>query len=157
MAALLSGGGQAVAQTSDGKGASESDIIVTARRTEEKLQDVPVAVTAFGQQALAERRISSESDLQTATPGLTVRQTISSNQINYAIRGQSIDAFSFTAPAVTAYFNEVQVGGTSATSFFDLQSIQVLKGPQGTLFGRNATGGAVLYSAAKPTGDFGAT
>jgi iron complex outermembrane recepter protein len=135
--------------------AGSSDIIVTARRTDERLQDVPVAVTAFGATALAERRISSETDLQTATPGLTVRQTISSNQLNYAIRGQSIDAFSFTAPAVTAYFNDVQVGGTSATSFFDLQSIQVLKGPQGTLFGRNATGGAVLYSAAKPTGDFG--
>ncbi|MEN9708417.1 MAG: hypothetical protein RIQ68_825, partial [Pseudomonadota bacterium] len=155
IASLMLGCAPAMAQSStEGASADDGDIIVTARRKDEKLQDVPVAVTAFGAEALAERRIASETDLQIATPGLTVRQTISSNQLNYAIRGQSIDAFSFTAPAVTAYFNDVQVGGTSATSFFDLQSIQVLKGPQGTLFGRNATGGAVLYSAAKPTDKF---
>jgi len=130
-------------------------IVVTARRTSERLQDVPVAVTALAPEALTEQKIESQVDLQFATPGLTVRQTGSSDQLNYAIRGQSIDAFSFASPAVVAYFNEVQVGGGSATSLFDLESIQVLKGPQGTLFGRNATGGAVLYSAAKPTQDFG--
>jgi iron complex outermembrane recepter protein len=130
-------------------------IVVTARRTEEKLQDVPVAVTALSADALAEQHITSQTDLQFATPGLTVRQTGSSDQLNYAIRGQSIDAFSFASPAVVAYFNEVQVGGSANTSFFDLESIQVLKGPQGTLFGRNATGGAVLYSARKPKETFG--
>jgi iron complex outermembrane receptor protein len=130
-------------------------IVVTARRTSERLQDVPVAVTAIAPESLAEQRIESQVDLQFATPGLTVRQTGSSDQLNYAIRGQSIDAFSFASPAVVAYFNEVQVGGGAATSLFDLDSIQVLKGPQGTLFGRNATGGAVLYSARKPTLDFG--
>lgn len=129
----------------------DGDIIVTARRQEERLQDVPVAVAAFGEEQLNEQRIISEADLQSATPGLTVRTTSSSNQINYAIRGQSIDSFSYSSPAVVAYFNEVQTGGTSATAFFDLASIQVLKGPQGTLFGRNATGGAVLYASKKPT------
>ncbi|KUR72066.1 TonB-dependent receptor [Novosphingobium sp. Fuku2-ISO-50] len=131
-----------------------SDIVVTARRTEEKLRDVPVAVNAFGAKALEERRIESEVDLQIATPGLLVRETTSSNQLNYAIRGQSVDAFSYSTPAVVAYFNDVQTFNNSATAFFDLQGIQVLKGPQGTLFGRNATGGAVLYSAQKPTEDF---
>ena len=131
-------------------GVPSGDIVVTARRQEERLQDVPVAVSAFGAEALAERRILSETDLQSATPGLTVRSVTSSNQLNYAIRGQSIDSFSYTAPAVVSYFNEVQAGGTTATAFFDLSSIQVLKGPQGTLFGRNATGGAVLYESAKP-------
>ena len=130
-------------------------IVVTARRTAERLQDVPVAVTAISTLALTEQRIESQVDLQYATPGLTVRETGSSDQLNYAIRGQSIDAFSFASPAVVAYFNEVQVGGGASTSLFDLDSIQVLKGPQGTLFGRNATGGAVLYSAKKPTLDFG--
>jgi iron complex outermembrane receptor protein len=119
-------------------------IVVTARRTIERLQDVPVAVTAIAPEALTEQRIDSQVDLQFATPGLTVRQTGSSDQLNYAIRGQSIDAFSFASPAVVAYFNEVQVGGGAATSLFDLASIQVLKGPQGTLFGRNATGGKSL-------------
>jgi iron complex outermembrane receptor protein len=130
-------------------------IVVTARRTSERIQDVPVAVVAIAAESLAEQRIESQVDLQFATPGLTVRQTGSSDQLNYAIRGQSIDAFSFASPAVVAYFNEVQVGGGAATSLFDLESIQVLKGPQGTLFGRNATGGAVLYGAKKPTLDFG--
>lgn len=130
-------------------------ITVTARRSEERLQDVPVAVAAFGAEALAERRISSEVDLQFATPGLTVRSAVSSNQINYAIRGQSIDGFSFSSPAVTAYLNDVPTGGTSGTALFDLDSIQVLKGPQGTLFGRNATGGAVLYASKKPDAEFG--
>jgi len=133
---------------------SISDIVVTARRTDEKLRDVPVAVTAFGAKALEERGITSEMDLQVATPGLLVRETTSSNQLNYAIRGQSVDAFSYSTPAVVAYFNDVQTFNNSATAFFDLQGIQVLKGPQGTLFGRNATGGAVLYSAQKPTEDF---
>jgi iron complex outermembrane receptor protein len=129
------------------------DIIVTARRSAERLQDVPVAVTAFGAEGLSDQRIVSEVSLQQATPGLTVRATTSSNQLNYSIRGQSIDSFSYSAPAVLPYFNEVPTNGTSATAFFDLESIQVLKGPQGTLFGRNATGGAVLYQSAAPKDD----
>lgn len=132
----------------------ENTIIVTARRTEERLQDVPVAIAAFGAEALEEQQIESEIDLQIATPGLTVRQTGSSDQLNFAIRGQSIDSFSNSAPAVVAYFNDVPAGGGSSTALFDLASIQVLKGPQGTLFGRNATGGAVLYNTAPPTHDF---
>lgn len=144
----------AQAEAIDTPAAVDTDIVVTARRTNERLQDVPVAIAAFGNEQLAERRIVSEIDLQVATPGLTVRQTGSSDQLNFAIRGQSIDSFSNSAPAVVSYFNEVPAGGGSATAFFDLESIQVLKGPQGTLFGRNATGGAVLYSTAKPTSRF---
>ena len=155
LGALMSSPARAQSAKPAAEEANASDIIVTARRTNEKLQDVPVAVTAFGSESLAERRITSQTDLQIATPGLTVRQTGSSDQLNYAIRGQSIDSFSFSSPAVVAYFNEVQAGGGAATAFFDLESIQVLKGPQGTLFGRNATGGAVLYGTAKPTTDTG--
>ena len=149
----------ALAQSASGGPAASApatgEIVVTARRVEERLRDVPVAVAAFNASALAEQRIASESDLQVATPGLTVRATTSSNQLNYAIRGQSVDSFSYSSPAVVAYFNNVPVSGTTATSFFDLESIQVLKGPQGTLFGRNATGGAVLYQSVKPTQQFG--
>jgi iron complex outermembrane recepter protein len=132
----------------------ENTIIVTARRTSERLQDVPVSVAAFSSEALKENRIVSEIDLQIATPGLTVRQTGSSDQLNFAIRGQSIDSFSNSAPAVVAYFNDVPAGGGNSTALFDLSSVQVLKGPQGTLFGRNATGGAVLYNSALPTHQF---
>jgi len=146
-----------LAQTSNpaDEKAESGDIIVTARRSDEKLQDVPVSVAALGAEQLTEQRILSEADLQIATPGLILRQTSSNNQINFALRGQTVDAFSGTAPAVVVYMNEVQVAGAGTQSFFDMQSIQVFKGPQGTLFGRNATGGAVLYQVQSPTDELG--
>lgn len=132
------------------------DIIVTAQRRSESLQRTPVAVSVLSGAALAQRAITTESDLQVATPGLTVRASQNSNQLNYSIRGQNLDAFSNTRPGVLPYLNEIQVGGAGgASAFYDLQSIQVLKGPQGTLFGRNATGGAVLFTSVKPQKEFG--
>ncbi len=136
-------------------GAGLDEIVVTARRREESLERVPISITAFGSQQLDERQIHTEADLQSATPGLTIRQTSSQNQFNYSIRGQSVDAFSGSSPGVLPYVDDLQISATTATAFFDLQSVQVLKGPQGTLFGRNATGGAVLYETQKPTDDFG--
>ncbi len=132
------------------------EIIVTAQRREASLQKTPVAVSVIGGKALTDRAITTESDLQSVTPGLTVRASQNSNQLNYAIRGQNLDAFSNTRPGVLPYFNEIQVGGAGgASAFYDLQSVQVLKGPQGTLFGRNATGGAVLFTSARPKEEFG--
>ncbi|MDA9372276.1 TonB-dependent receptor plug domain-containing protein [Porticoccaceae bacterium] len=130
-----------------------SEITVTARRTEERLEDVPVAVSAFNNAAIEERKILTEYDLAVATPGMLLRQGMASNYVSYTLRGQSVGSFSYSPPSVVTYFNEVPVGGLSQTSFFDLESIQVLKGPQGTLFGRNTTGGAVLYSAKRPDDD----
>ncbi|MFS0736615.1 TonB-dependent receptor [Sphingomonas sp. 1P06PA] len=130
------------------------EIVVTAQRRSESLQRTPVAVSVVTAETLTERAITTEADLQTVSPGLTVRASQSSNQLNYAIRGQSLDAFSATRPGVLPYVNEVQVGGAGgASAIYDLQSVQVLKGPQGTLFGRNATGGAVLFTTAKPTNE----
>jgi len=134
---------------------SLDEVVVTARRRDESIEKVPLAISAFGTDQLAARQITTEADLQAATPGLTVRQTSSQNQLNYSIRGQSVDAFSGSSPGVLPYIDEVQVSANTSTAFFDLQSVQVLKGPQGTLFGRNATGGAVLYESQKPTNDFG--
>ena len=134
---------------------SLEEVVVTARRRDESIEKVPLAISAFGTEQLAERQITTEADLQSATPGLTIRQTSSQNQLNYSIRGQSVDAFSGSSPGVLPYIDEVQVSANTSTAFFDLQSVQVLKGPQGTLFGRNATGGAVLYESQKPTNDFG--
>jgi iron complex outermembrane receptor protein len=138
-----------------GDEASDTDaIIVTARRREESLQRVPAAITAFGSQDLLERGIRTDSDLQLNTPGLTIRQTQGNNSLTYSIRGQTADTFSGTPSAVIAYLNEVPLTTSSASSFYDLANVLVLKGPQGTLFGRNATGGAVLYNTAKPTNEF---
>ena len=137
-------------------GADAGDIIVTAQRRSESLQRTPVAVAVLSGDTLTKRAITTESDLQVSSPGLTVRASQNSNQLNYALRGQSLDAFSNTRPGVLPYVNEVQVGGAGgASAFYDLQSVQVLKGPQGTLFGRNATGGAVLFTTNKPAEDFG--
>ncbi|MGX7927880.1 TonB-dependent receptor [Tsuneonella sp. HG094] len=134
-----------------------TEIIVTARRREESLQRTPVSVGVLTSSALAERVIVSESDIQTALPGVTVRASQNSNNLNYSIRGQSLDVFSNIRPGVLPYFNEVPIAGGigGSSAFYDLASIQVLKGPQGTLFGRNATGGAVLLTTAKPDADFG--
>jgi iron complex outermembrane receptor protein len=125
-------------------------VVVTARRREENLEQVPTAITALSAQQLSEQGITSQSDLQTSVPGFTVRQTQGSNSLTFSIRGQTVDAFTGSQTAVVPYFDEVQLNTGGASTFFDLESIQVLKGPQGTLFGRNTTGGAVLYTSAKP-------
>jgi iron complex outermembrane receptor protein len=140
--------------TADSSGLEE--IVVTAQRRSESLERTPVAVTVIGSDALQRQDIVTEADLRTAVPGLTVRASLNSNDLNYSIRGQTVDAFSGSQPAVLPYINEVQVGSSGgASAFYDLQSVQVLKGPQGTLFGKNSTGGAVLFTTAKPTSDFG--
>ena len=138
--------------------ASESqmeEIIVTAQRREESLQRTPVSVTALTASVLEQKGVRSEADLQIAVPGLTVRAGADSTQLNYAIRGQSIDTYSFSAPAVQAYLDEVPLTNFGTTSIYDLESVQVLKGPQGTLFGQNVTGGAVLFTSARPKDEFG--
>ena len=134
-----------------------TEIVVTAQRREESLERTPVAVDVLSADALDKGQITTEQDLQTAIPGLNVRAGISANQLNYAIRGQSLDQFSDGAPGVLPYINEVQINGAGdggATAFYDLQSVQLLKGPQGTLFGRSAVGGAVLFTTQKPKDDF---
>lgn len=139
----------AFAQTVGEDGASSGEIIVTARRREESLSKVPIAITAINGDELAKRAIVNENDLQAAVPGLVIRQNGGVHSFNYSIRGQSVDTFTNSPPSVLPYVNEVQISTLSASTFYDMGGIQVLKGPQGTLFGRNATGGAVLYSTAR--------
>lgn len=131
------------------------EVVVTARRREESIQDVPATIQALTQDDLRIRNIQAESDLQSAVPGLLIRTNNSQNQINYVIRGESMEPYSGSVPGVQPYFNEVALSGNTLISFYDIQSIQVLKGPQGTLFGRNSTGGAVLYQSVEPDADFG--
>jgi iron complex outermembrane receptor protein len=106
------------------------EIVVTAQRRSENLERTPVAVTVVGGDALVKQDIVTEADLRSAVPGLTVRASLNSNDLNYSIRGQTVDAFSGSQPAVLPYINEVQVGSSGgASAFYDLQSVQVLKGP----------------------------
>ena len=135
------------------------DIVVTARRVEERLQDVPISITVYNQEQLANRNIVNPADLATYTPSLTVNQRYGPEKSSFVIRGFTQETN--TSPSVGTYFADVvapraQAGtasgnGAGAGSLFDLQNVQVLKGPQGTLFGRNTTGGAVLLVPNKPT------
>lgn len=137
-------------QADDTAVSSGSDIVVTARRRGEDIAKVPTTIAAINADSLEQRSIATQADLQASVPGLTVRETQSNQLINYAIRGQTVDAFSGSSTAVVPYVNEVPFTAGGIASFFDLDSVQVLKGPQGTLFGRNATGGAVLSTTARP-------
>ncbi|HWK34617.1 TonB-dependent receptor plug domain-containing protein, partial [Sphingomonas sp.] len=128
------------------------DIIVTARRTEERGQSVPVSLTAFSQDNLREKGINNGTDLQNFTPSLSVLGDVARNQETYSIRGMGGNGGPGTGsgPGVVGYFAEVPSSVSGPGNFYDLASLQVLKGPQGTLFGRNTTGGAVLLEPARP-------
>ncbi|SFF92216.1 iron complex outermembrane recepter protein [Novosphingobium sp. CF614] len=156
-------GGQAFAQSTEGTVSDEQPIIVTARRIEERLQDVPISISVVDQDRLTKSNIASSEDLAKVVPGLSVDSRYSSEQSSFAIRGFSQQLR--TSAAVGTYFGEVVAprgsglslqGGDGAGpgSLFDLQNVQVLKGPQGTLFGRNTTGGAVILTPRKPTDRF---
>jgi iron complex outermembrane recepter protein len=131
------------------------EVVVTARRREESLSRVPITIAAFTNKQLVDRSITSQEDMQSAVPGLTVRSTNSSNDLNYSIRGQTLVAYSSSSPAVLPYINDVQANTGGTAMIYDLGALQVLKGPQGTLFGRNTTGGAVLFNTATPGEQFG--
>src|SRR5258708_29200152 len=81
------------------------EVVVTARRRDETLERVPVAVAVLSGPQLVTEGVATQTDLQTAVPGLTVRQTAEQNQFNYAIRGESVDGFSNSRPAVLPYIN----------------------------------------------------
>lgn len=137
----------------------EPGIVVTARRTEERLQDVPVAITAFSQDKLTERAITTSYDLARAVPGLIVNAGSGNASLpDFSIRGRG-QFFGAASGSVETYFADVPLSPpfqipTLPPQYFDLASVQVLKGPQGTLFGRNTTGGAVLFVPAAPTSEF---
>ena len=134
------------------RGSAIEEIVVVARRREESIQIVPVAVTAVSGAVLKARGILNSADVQAIAPGLTISPAVTRETSNFTMRGQG-ELFGAGNPAVVSYFNEVPVigGGASSLQLFDLASVQVLRGPQGTLFGRNTTGGAVLFEPNKPT------
>jgi iron complex outermembrane receptor protein len=143
-------------------GSTLNEVVVTARRVEERLQDVPISITVYNQEQLASRNIVSTIDLAAYTPSLSVNGRYGPDKSSFAIRGFSQDLN--TLPTVGVYFadavaprlnsNLTSGNGAGVGSMFDLQNVQVLKGPQGTLFGRNTTGGAILLVPKKPTNQF---
>ena len=127
------------------------EIVVTARRREENLQEVPVAITAFSAEELELRSIENVEDLQVLLPNVDIRGngTSGGNQGNMAIRG---------IPGVARYIDGIALSGNqgSLENVVELERIEVLRGPQGTYFGKNAIGGAIQYVTQKPQEEFGA-
>jgi iron complex outermembrane receptor protein len=146
----------------DAKLKRAEEIIVTARRVEERLQDVPVSVSAFAQTELEQRQAFSTDRLDQITPNLqfTNVTTLAGNNSssNVFIRGiGQTDPTASVDPGVGLYIDDVYVGQSvgGAMDFRDVKSVQVLRGPQGTLFGRNTVGGAILVTTNDPHDRFG--
>lgn len=139
------------------------EVVVTARRREESLQDVPIAVTAFQGYRLEQMDISDISAFSDLAPNVTLKPTASlsgaSNAAAFFIRGIGQTDFAVTTdPGVGTYLDGVyiarSIGGVLDT--LDVESVEVLRGPQGTLFGRNTIGGAVNVRSRRPGDEFSA-
>lgn len=141
-------------QTQNAKPALD-EIVVSASRRDERLQDVPIAVTALGQDALEQREIGGASDLQNQVPGLVYAHIAGMSQIT--MRGVGTDLYSVAAePGVAVYMDDVYMPRIfmSHAAMMELERIEVLRGPQGTLYGRNTSGGAIKFIAKKPAAEF---
>lgn len=145
----------AAPRTRGDTGAQVEDIVVTAQRREQSLQDVPISVTAFNAGKLDALNANTIGDLDNFTPGLTINDT-SVTQPSYTIRGVATDDFGIgTDPSVGIFIDGIYSGrsGASLIFFNDIDRVEVLKGPQGTLFGRNTSAGAISIITNKPGPD----
>jgi iron complex outermembrane receptor protein len=162
----LTGARGAAAQTDQATAATAGDsgleeIVVTARRKEERVQSVPLAITAFSQADIEKQRIQEVRDLGRTVPSLAVSSSQSDTNAPYSsqtrLRG---------LPGSVVYFADVPLGttdydtstglthGLSTGFYYDLDNLEVLKGPQGTLFGKNSIGGLISIAPKKPTNNF---
>jgi iron complex outermembrane receptor protein len=166
LALAISGQALAQDQTSTATGTPPSaaevtpdvagDIVVTAQKREQRLNDVGLTVAVVTGDTLKNQQINSLADLAQTIPSLSFSNSANGTPV-YTLRGVGFYETSLGAyPAVSTYLDEVALAFPvlSSHSAFDLERVEVLKGPQGTLFGQNATGGAINYIAAKPTDVF---
>ena len=136
----------------DDRSTGIDEIIVTAQRQSQSLQDVPIAVSAFTAEALERQQINNASDLQLSLPNITFTKGNFTGS-SFTIRGIGDLCVGGTCDSATAiHANDLPLFGTRLfeTEYFDLERVEVLRGPQGTLFGRNATSGVVNFITAKP-------
>ena len=147
----ISPGTSILGQEDSDSGRQIEELIVTAQRIDEDIQDVPIAVTALTGDMLVEQQVITPSDLQMSSPGVTFTSTNFGGS-SFSIRGiGSLAIGSSSIAGVSSHTNEVAIPTNLNTiEFFDLQRVEILRGPQGTLFGRNATGGAINFVTAKP-------
>ena len=143
---------QAVASGEASLEVSLEEIVVTAQRRSQNLQDVPVTVTTFGEDEIKNARLQQVDDIAMRTPGLSF-DAFPATQPRLAIRGiGSSDRGAAGDPSAAVFLDETYLGRPAAIAFdlFDVERIEVLKGPQGTLYGRNVVGGAINVITAKP-------
>lgn len=138
----------------------EIQVYGTKKNRAEQLQDVPVAISAFNESALDARQMTTIEDLSFASPNVSLDQVGTTPGVqNFSIRGLGTNSsIPSVDPTVGLFMDGVYLGITAGVvvDTFDLESVEVLRGPQGLLFGRNVTGGAVLLRSKRPTGEFGA-
>ena len=130
------------------------EIIVTAQHREQRLQDVGISISAIGGEQLVRLGVTSSIDIGRITPGVHVSGNFGGQTAQYTIRGVTQNDFSDVLEGpVAVYFDDGYIGSNSGQVFgtFDLERVEILKGPQGTLFGRNATGGLVHFIPRTPT------
>ncbi|MBV6418622.1 MAG: TonB-dependent receptor [Steroidobacteraceae bacterium] len=162
--AMAATSGLAVGQEADAsratapKAVALEEIVVTAQRREEKLQEVPLSITAIGADDLAARGIRDVLDLSGSAPTVIARPSAGAGGISViSIRGSATSQPAiWVDPPVGVYLDGVYLGKAqgSVLDIVDVQRVEVLRGPQGTLFGRNTEGGAINYVSRQPSGEF---
>jgi iron complex outermembrane receptor protein len=134
------------------------EVLVTAQRRSENLQDVPISVTSLSASDLATQQIESTLDLGRLVPNFFSSNNVGQGSANvYYIRGLGqTQSFPTFEPEVGTYVNDIYIARQNANNFalFGVEQVQVLNGPQGTLFGRNSAGGAILVTLQKPGREF---
>ncbi len=141
----LAGVAPAMAQSGEAEGQGD-EIVVTATKRAESLQDVPISVSAIGGDDLERARVTNVDDLVTKVANLQLTSIVGDNTPIFALRGVSMSDYSLNqASPVATYYDEVYKGNFAflGVSMYDLERVEVLRGPQGTLYGKNTTGGAV--------------
>ncbi len=146
-----------VLSTVAASGATIDEIVVTAQKREQNIQEVPIAITTLDGYEMRQLGYRTAADIQYQTPGLIVSYSSTNAIPNFVLRGVGLNDFTaIQSSPVAIHVDEVFHGNSTLLNFalFDLERVEVLKGPQGTLFGRNTTGGAVNFFSAAPTEEF---
>tara|TARA_R110000772_G_scaffold73034_4_gene159019 strand:- start:819 stop:1415 length:597 start_codon:yes stop_codon:yes gene_type:complete len=151
--ALAINSGSANAQTSAKDNEGLHEIIVTAQRREQKLQDVPIAITTLSGDLAERSGVQGTETLTIAVPGLQFSRQIAAGGAPFLRGVGNTSAAQGFEPPVAIYIDDVYIGspGAALLAFNNVSQIEVLKGPQGTLFGRNATGGVINIRTASPS------
>ena len=148
----------AVSGTASAQSEALEEITVTAQKREQSVQDIGIAITAFTYENLQDRGIDEITQIQDITPNLRINRNFGQSTPRYAIRGvgELTNSSTISSSPVAVHINEVAqpYPVTTTNLLFDLERVEVLRGPQGDLFGLNTTGGTINYVTARPTEEF---